>query len=141
MATFEFNMEGMEELERDLREAIEEYPEDMRKGLRTIAKDFKESVKDKTPDGKNHRGDASTKMRKKFGIRTRKEGETSIALIYNSSPHFHLVEKGHNVVRGGRVVGFVPGKHMMEKTRNEFQDIIPDRFETLCNQVLRRHDL
>ena len=52
-----------------------------------------------------------------------------------------LVENGHNLVRGGKTIGWVPGKHMMEQTRNEYQDVIPEKFEKLCDETLRRHDL
>lgn len=138
---FEFTIDGLEELEKDLTEAIGEYPVTMKEGLRGIAKDFRKSVKARTPDGKNHKGDASTKLRKKFGIRMLNDGVASAALVYNSARHFHLVENGHNLVRGGRTVGFVPGKHMMEQTRNEYENIVPQRFEKLCDETLGRHGL
>ena len=141
MANLEFNIEGLDELESDLRFAMEEYPKEMRTGLRKIANDFKKSCKDRTPDGKNHKGDASKKLHKKFGVRTRVEGDTTLALVYNSARHFHLVENGHNVVRNGMVVGWAPGKNMMKDTRDEYRDIVPERFEKLCDEVLRRHDL
>ncbi len=141
MSNFNFTMEGMEELERDLTEAIGEYPVTMREGLKGIAKEFRKSVRDKTPDGIGHKGDAKTKLRRKFGIKMREDGAASLALVYNSARHFHLVENGHNLVRGGQTVGFVPGKHMMERTRNEYEDIVPERFEKLCDKVLRGHDL
>lgn len=140
MANFEFELEGLDELESDLRFAMEEYPKEMRGGLRKIANDFKKSCKARTPDGKTSK-DASKKLRRKFGTRTKVEGDTTLALVYNSARHFHLVENGHNLVRGGQVVGWVPGKHMMEQTRNEYQDVIPERFEKLCDETLRRHDL
>lgn len=141
MADFNFTMEGMEELERDLTEAINEYPVTMREGLKDIAKDFRKSVRAKTPDGNSHKGDARTKLRRKFGIKMMEDGVASLALVYNSARHFHLVENGHNLVRGGQTVGFVPGKHMMEQTRNEFEGVVPERFEKLCDKVLRGHDL
>ena len=140
MANFEFELEGLEELETDLRFATNEYPKEMRSGVRKIANDFKKSCKARTPDGKTSK-DASKKLRRKFGTRTKVEGDTTLALVYNSARHFHLVENGHNLVRGGQVVGWVPGKHMMEQTRNEYQDIVPERFEQLRNEVFRRHDL
>ena len=140
MASFEFELEGLEELETDLRFATNEYPKEMRSGVRKIANDFKKSCKGRTPDGKTSK-DASKKLRRKFGTRTKVEGDTTLALVYNSARHFHLVENGHNLVRGGQVVGWVPGKHMMEQTRNEYQDVIPERFEKLCDETLRRHDL
>lgn len=141
MANFDFTMEGMDELERDLRAAISEYPVTMKAGLRDLAKEFRKSVRARTPDGSNHKGNASTKLRRKFGIRMRDDGMASLALVYNSARHFHLVEDGHNLVRGGRTVGFVPGKHMMERTRNEYENIAPERFRELCDETLRRHDL
>lgn len=141
MANFEFEIEGLDELEKDLTEAISSYPVTMKAGLKDIAKDFRKSVRARTPDGKDHKGDAKTKLRRKFGIKVLDDGMTSAALVYNSARHFHLVENGHNLVRGGRTVGFVPGKHMMEQTRNEYQDIVPDRFEQLCDDTLRRHNL
>lgn len=141
MANMEFNIEGLDELERDLTEAIREYPATMKEGLKDIAKDFRKSARARTPDGINHKGDAKTKLRRKYGIKVLEDGLTSLALVYNSARHFHLVEDGHNLVIGGRTVGFVPGKHMMEKTRIEYEDIVPDRFRELCDEVLRGHDL
>lgn len=141
MANLEFTIEGIDELEKDLKEAMAQYPVTMKEGLKDIAKDFRKSVRAKTPDGKNHKGDASKKLRRKFGIKVKDDGLTTFALVYNSARHFHLVENGHNLVKDGIVIGWVPGKYMMEQTRNEFQDIVPERFEKLCDEVLRRHDL
>lgn len=140
MANFTFEFEGLDELERDLADAIGEYPVTMRAGLRKVANDFKKSCKARTPDGTTSK-DASKKLRKKIGVRMKEDGVASLALVYNSARHFHLVEDGHNLVKGGVTIGFVPGKHMMEQTRNEYRDIVPERFEKLCDETLRRHDL
>lgn len=141
MAGMDFNMEGMEELEKDLTEAVHKYPETMTLGLKKIAKDFKKSVKARTPDGSNHKGDSSTKLINKFGTKTIKDGVTTAVLVYNSARHFHLVENGHNLVRDGEVVGFVPGQHMMEQTGKEYESIVPRRLEELCDKELRGHNL
>lgn len=141
MADLEFTIEGIDELEKDIREALEQYPATMKEGLKDIAKDFRKSVRAKTPDGKNHKGDASKKLRRKFGIKVMDDGLTTLALVYNSARHFHLVENGHNLVKDGVTIGWVPGKHMMQQTREEFKDEVPERFEKLCDEVLRRHDL
>ena len=102
MANFEFELEGLDELESDLRFAMEEYPKEMRSGLRKIANDFKKSCKARTPDGKTSK-DASKKLRRKFGTRTKVEGDTTLALVYNSARHFHLVENGHTRRAGCRL--------------------------------------
>ena len=50
MATFDFQMEGIEELENDIRTAIEECPKQLKKGLNDIANDFRKSARKRTPD-------------------------------------------------------------------------------------------
>lgn len=143
----DFEIEGLEELERDLKEAIKKCPETMRSELKNIAKDFKKSVKSRTPDGKNHKGNTDTKLRKNFHLKMQDEGVASRAIVYNNAPHAHLVEDGHRLVKGGklgnggRVIGFVPGKHMMEKTKDEYEEIVPERFEKILDGILRERDL
>lgn len=145
--SFEFSCEGLEELERDLKKAIRKYPATMEQGLKDIAKDFKKSVEEKTPDGKNHKGDVATKLRKNYRIRMRNDGVISRATIFNNAPHAHLVEDGHQLVKGGKlgkggkIVGFVPGKHMMEKTKDEYDEIVPERLEKMVDDILKERDL
>ena len=68
---------------------------------------------------------ASKKRRRKIKKSWRMEmtsdfSGTPEAHIYNKSPHFHLVERGHiQKTRGGRVTGFVQGTHFVEKTLDD----------------------
>lgn len=62
-------------------------------------------------------------------------------LVYNSARHFHLIENGHNLVKNGKTIGFVPGKHIMEKTRNEYQDIVPEEFQKMADDILKEGGL
>ena len=42
--------------------------------------------------------------------------------VYNGSPHAHLIEHGHNMVtHDGKLVGFVPGKHILENSALAYQ--------------------
>lgn len=147
MFEFEFNENEMEKLEKNLTEAIKKCPVMMKEGLKDIAKDFKKSVRARTPNGKNHKGDIATKLRKNFHIKMKDNGMISSAIVYNDAPHAHLVEDGHRIVKGGKlgkggkVVGFVAGKHMMEKTKNEYEEIVPERFEKMVDDVLKENDL
>lgn len=141
MTVANFEIHGLAELEYDLRFATNEFPDEMRKGMRKLGNDFKKSCKSRTPDGKDPNKDASKKLIKKFGVKTKIEGDHTIALVYNSGRHFHLVENGHNLVRGKKVVGFVPGKHMMEQTRIEYADIVPERLQAIRDDILGRRGL
>lgn len=62
-------------------------------------------------------------------------------MVWNSARHFHLIEDGHNLVKNGKTIGFVPGKHIMEHTRNEYKDIVPQKFEEMVDDILKESDL
>lgn len=138
---FEFDINGLEEIEHDLKKAIQKAPAQAEEVLTDIAKEFKQSAKKRADSELKHikrEGDDKKKaIKAKWGHKLVDDGLGATALVWNSAPHFHLVENGHNNVRGGRVIGFTPGKHIMEKTRNEYEDIIPERFEQMIDDVLK----
>jgi hypothetical protein len=141
MSTFELKMEGIEELENDIKAAIEKSPKELKKGLDKIGNDFRKSARKRTPDYKKHKGDPKKKLKRRYGKWTFVEDDKTGITIYNDAPHYHLVEQGHNLVKNGQIIGFVPGKHMMEQTRNEYENIVPDRFEEIIDNILKECDL
>jgi hypothetical protein len=140
-----FEIDGLEELEKDLTTAIRTAPEKAKETLKDISKDFKKSAKKRANSVlKPHEREGSEKnkaIKRKWGSKVIEEGVGTTALVWNSARHFHLIEYGHNLVRGGRIVGFVAGKHIMEQTRNEYENIVPERFEEMIDDVLKRSDL
>lgn len=140
-----FEIDGLEELERDLTKAIRTAPEKAKETLKDISKQFKNSAKKRAnSELKPHERQGSEKnkaIKRKWGSKIIEEGIGATALVWNSARHFHLVENGHNLVRGGRIVGFVEGKHIMEKTRNEYENIVPHRFEEMVDEILKEGDL
>lgn len=142
---FEFEIDGLEELQNDLEKAIRKYPGKAGDTLKQLAKEFRASAKKKANAELKHterEGDDKKKaIKAKWGMKTIDEGVGMTALVWNSARHFHLVENGHDLVRGGQVVGFVPGKHIMEKTRNEYSNIVPDRFQEMTDEILKESDL
>ena len=143
--SFEFSFEGLEEFQHDLEKAIRKAPAQAEETLIELAKEFKNSAKKKAnAEMKTHKREESEKnkaIKRKFGSKVIEEGIGATALVWNSARHFHLIENGHNLVRGGRVVGFVEGKHIMEKTRNEYESIVPERFENMVDDILKERDL
>jgi len=141
----DFRIEGLEELERDLTKAIKRCPEQARETLSDLSKEFKKSAKKKAnSELKSHERASNQKnkaIKRKWGSKVIDEGVGMTALIYNSARHFHLVENGHNLVRGGRVVGFVAGKHIMEKTRQDYSNVVPETFEKMVDNILKGCDL
>lgn len=137
----DFDMDGLEGLQHDLERAIKKCPVQARGTLKDLSKEFKQSAKKlANTELKAHKreGDGRKEaIKAKWGSKVIEEGVGMTALVWNSARHFHLVENGHNLVRGGRVVGFVPGKHIMEKTRSEYNGIVPERFQQMVDNVLR----
>lgn len=142
---FDFQIEGLEELERDLKKAIKKAPAQTEETLIELAKEFKSSAKKRAnAELKPHEREGEQKkkaIKRKWGHKLVDDNLGATVLVWNSARHFHLIENGHNLVRGGRVVGFVPGKHIMEKTRSEYKNIIPDRFEKMIDEILKESDL
>lgn len=140
-----FDMNGLEELEKDLTKAIKKCPEQARSTLNDIGSDFKKSAKKRAnAELKPHErsGDQKNKaIKNKWGSKVMDEKVGMTALVWNSARHFHLIENGHNLVRGGRIIGFVSGKHIMEKTKNEYNDIVPERFQDMVDDILKECDL
>ncbi len=140
-----FETTGLFELERDLTKAIKQCPEQAKETLKTLGQDFKKSAKKKAnSELKSHERASDQKnkaIKRKWGSKVIDEGVGMTSLIYNSARHFHLIENGHNLVRGGRVVGFVAGKHIMEKTRQDYSNVVPETFEKMVDNILKGCDL
>lgn len=141
--SFKLQIDGLEELENDIKKVVENCPKELKKELNKIGNDFKKSARKRTPDYKEHKGDPKLKLKRRYGKWTFVEDDKTGITIYNDAPHFHLVELGHNLVKGknGRIIGFVPGQHMMEKTKNEYEGIVPERFEQIIDEILKESGL
>ena len=144
-AGMDFEISSLEALERDLTAAVRAAPETAKETLQEISKDFRKSAKKRADaELKPHAREGSEKnkaIRRKWGSKVIEDGIGATALVWNSARHFHLVENGHQLVRGGHACGFVPGKHIMEKTREEYRDIVPERFGKMVDGILKGRGL
>ena len=142
---FNFEIDGLEELEEDLKRAIQKAPAQAEETLSKLAKDFKKTAKKKAEaELKPHerKGDQQKKaIKRKWGHKLVDDNVGATALVWNSARHFHLIENGHNLVKGGRIIGFVAGKHIIERTKNEYEDIVPQRFQQMIDDILKECDL
>ena len=141
----EFEIEGLEELQKDLEKAIRKCPLQAEQTLVEIAKDFKKDAKKRANSElkpHNRAGDQQKKsIKRKWGHKKVNDNVGATVLVWNSARHFHLVENGHNLVKGDQIIGFVPGKHIMEKTRNDYKSIVPERFQKMIDNFLKGSDL
>lgn len=58
--------------------------------------------------------------------------------LTNTSPHFHLVERGHRKVsQNGKEIGFVPGKFYLEKTVKQEEEPMMDELENWLDELFK----
>ncbi|MGE8080507.1 HK97 gp10 family phage protein [Peribacillus loiseleuriae] len=115
-------IQGLTEFQRDLMEVAQNrLPREMPKIMRKIGSKARTQVARKArSEVKKVTGNYHKKW-KRGKVFKGSNGETVVRVI-NSSPHAHLIEEGHRMVTpGGREVGFVPGKKVLEKGMRDFE--------------------
>ena len=136
----EFDMKGLAELEKDLRKCITDYPDQTDRAMRRWANQGVRECNAKMPASYTEGKRPFLKSWRK--TMSRELGVAAEIQIVNKSPHFHLVENGHEkVVYGKRTGGFVPGKHFAEKTREEWKDTFPEEVKKFMDEMLRGGNL
>lgn len=134
MGDYEFR--GLDELRAIFVAAANQYPYESEKKLLGIGNKFRREVIKKTPDsGKQNK----SKLRKKYKTEIKGYGEYMQLNFWSNAPHFHLIERGHkNIAKDGREYGFTPGIHMVERTVQEFEEVVPQEVEKFLDKVIDR---
>ena len=71
--------------------------------------------------------------------RARKEFGTYVKKIRNTSPHYHLVERGHKIVshRPKKIVsGEVGGRFFAEKVLGSYEPVLEARYEKIIDDIM-----
>lgn len=69
------------------------------------------------------------------------KGEWTVR-AYNSSPHGHLIDKGHRIVdKNGVEKGFKTGVNFLEKAEKDFADDYHADTQNFIDKMLNEHDL
>lgn len=135
-----FNIYGLEELKADIESVVQKYPDEVNSKMKNLGNQFKKDCNAKMP-GSYQSGKHS--IPKSWQVQTDQKLHVSTEVrIRNKSPHFHLVENGHEkFIKGKPTGGYVAGKHYAEKTRQEYEDKFPDEIKEFVNEILGRQDL
>lgn len=134
----DMSFEGLTKLREDLEYVMNYLPYSEDELLEKSGKKLRKYCKDKTPI-KEHKGQHIKNSYKLSEVK--REGESNYIEMTNTSPHFHLVERGHrNVSKSGKEMGFVPGVHMVERATEEFEREFPTEVEKMVNKMLKKVD-
>ena len=169
MAGGAFAFEGLDEFKKDIEECLRKYPDETEKEVYRLAGVFIKDVNAKMPGSyagsdkpipdQWHR----TREKSSFG------GYTVGIEMTNKHPIWHLIENGHVVkadpqrvaaLKGNRldkskgkkkassrknqnvkVLGYAPGRHYCEKTRQEWKDEWPGHVEKYIDKMLKGNNL
>ena len=128
----EFKIEGVEEFEKKLKTIEKKAPDRIIRELDRQGNKLRRAARANTPvkTGKLRKGYRLTQVEKIRG--GYQKG------LYNSAPHFHLVEKGHRKVsKSGKELGWTEGKFYLERTVKEMEEPITQELENWLDELFR----
>lgn len=140
MAELDFNIDGLEELATDFEKLVKRYPDKAGELLKKEAKNLRKKV------AKRMKSEKKSKQKSKRPLENAGSYKISPVLgmgamqyveVSAKSPHFHLVEHGHDLVQGGQVVGHVQGTKFFENTVKEHEAEMPRIVSRMVDELLK----
>lgn len=131
------DINGLDTMQKKLNYISTRYPYESEILLTKMGNKFRNSVKRKTPDSGY---ESKRKLMKSYRVsKVQGAGKDLYVEFRSTSPHFHLVERGHRIVdKNGRDTGKrVQGKFMVEQTALEYQKAFPKEVEKMVDNLLR----
>ena len=129
---------NLNEFMSDINQVANEFPFESEKRLQKIGNKFKKIVREKSPDSGR-----ATKRKLNKSWKSKIDGykgEDLTCKIWSTSPHFHLVDRGHVLKdKKGKAKGFVQGKHFLEATVQEVAaNVVPDELEKFQKEIANK---
>ncbi len=128
---------GLDTMQKKLSYVATKYPYESEVLLTKMGNKFRTSVKHKTP---NSGLQSKRKLMKSYRVsKVQGAGKGLFVEFRSTSPHFHLIERGHKIVdKNGKDTGKrVAGKHMVEQTALEYQKAFPKEVEKMVDKLLK----
>lgn len=132
---------GLDELKVRMTDAANVYLDTAEKHLNRTGNKLKKIVRANTPNSPYaHRHKLAKSWKSEIKGLNADELEYQLR---NTAPHYHLVERGHVLKTAkGKTIGFVQGKHFLEKSIAEFQaeNIAEKEFDKLAKDLAKKID-
>ena len=150
-------VKGLDELARDIQHAANIAPKEFQTGMRKITKKFMKDLKDEAENTYQSTAYITTGF-KMSPVNVAKDVLYSYFMPEakgNKGHAWHLQEFGYELVRptwksrkrvirysdGGQRLGFVPGKHLVEKVLPSFEEYMDSEVTKLVDTILEENDL
>lgn len=142
MSNVTLKVEGLDELTTDLQKIISEYPKETAKELNKVGREFRKDYLQKVRSTAKRTSGRPKSLEKAKNVKVRgnKLREKGEAVdIYATSPHFHLFERGHEIVTAGGPTGrSVEGRFCMKETVDEYEKKMPELAGRVLDEVLKK---
>ena len=143
---------GFDELAKSFEKMEKKYPSAADRMLAAQGRAVTNKVKSLSPVGKTKKLRGSWRMK---AVKQYKGGKVRVVRVQSEAPHGHLVEQGHEIVKGGKARdkrgrklntvqravrgvsggGRVEGKKMLERSMNEAQARFDRDAQKLLDQL------
>ena len=145
MKDVEITFSGLEELTESLDSLARKYPDRAGELLKKDAQQLRKDVVKKTKEVTNTRSSSKRSLGKAGSYKISPVlgfGAGQYVEVSAKSPHFHLVEHGHNLVtKSGETIGFVQGRHMMKETVKVYEEKMPETVSKMVDTLLKEEGL
>lgn len=168
MAKKDVDVFGFDELEKAFNRCKKNYDNDADALLMAQGEQVKKRTKELSPkykgkippskQGKLHPGQLKRSWRLK-PVKEYQNGRVKVVRIESTAPHAHLIEYGHDIIRGGktrvrgrklntvqlsargiRSYGEVEGRHMLDNAINEARSRFGRSAEKIINGIIKEWD-
>lgn len=123
----------LKDLDRKLLELTEQFPNARRKLVEKCGDKMYQKVLSNVGRIEEKTGNLKKGVKKAVGSMG---GYSAVRADYKIAPHTHLIENGHKVVRNGKVVGWVSGRHMYRNALNELAGELEKDAENMLDELV-----
>lgn len=132
-------LKGLDALNDAIKEALNKYPDEAERVLRGVATEFRKKVKTDTPSSK--RNNKNKKLINRYHVtQVKGYGKNLSVDFYSNAPHFHLIERGHRIVRkdGTDTGRKTTGRYMVKINAEKFESgHFKKEVEKMATKVLK----
>ncbi|MGL5245778.1 MAG: HK97 gp10 family phage protein [Sarcina sp.] len=135
-AVIEFEFKNLDKIMEKFREAEKKVPD---LGDQILIKNMRR-IKRLSVASTPYYDKGKVHIRKKYKIFPLEyEGKTKIIKMTNQAPHFHLIEKGHQMVkpRSKQNYGYKPGIFMVERAIEGSEGLFYKELNRMVNKILK----
>lgn len=121
------------DLDKDFERLLKKFPQARRELVEECGEKMYQKVLSNISQVDEKTGNLRKGVKKVVGSRG---GYSAVRADFKIAPHTHLVENGHKIVRNGKVVGWVSGKHMYRNALNELANELEQSAEQMIDKLV-----